>query len=493
MFVNTPKISDRTPARARVRLKRTARSRRWPRLLPTVLLPTVLAATAVLLLGLMSGARDLPSAAYTNGLIAGPVMLAAAVLLYFHWRMSSGWAAGWLTLGLTVLATQSIAMAVLLLVDGVDVLRRPGWLIFVDLLLTCAALVAATVAERVELGVDPVLAGVMIGMLVVAGRSIFAVASPVPPLSREFQARLGLFLLGAIVVFAVRVSRFSGLPPWVRANLFPAVVLLGAGRALSYVATGDPSAAGLAVVSNVTGALLLCGTCFVLLRQSVRAEAQELDVLHRQVEEIEARGRLNQARLHEIDSTIAGIACASRLIQQGDVVPERRDSLQDMMEAEVGRLERLVQGQTADAERTIELDDTIGRLVVAQGARGHAVHHEPGGQRATGRPDDVAEAVHILLDNAAKHGGDHGTEVHVRTVDDTVEIVVTDRGPGVSPLVRSRIFDWAARGPGSSGQGIGLNVAHRLMREQGGYLELATTCGQGATFVIGLPAAREGR
>jgi signal transduction histidine kinase len=57
--------------------------------------------------------------------------------------------------------------------------------------------------------------------------------------------------------------------------------------------------------------------------------------------------------------------------------------------------------------------------------------------------------------------------------------------------VRERLFEWGARGPGSRGQGIGLNVAWSLAESQGGYLHLRDTSGPGATFVVGLPAVRE--
>ena len=43
---------------------------------------------------------------------------------------------------------------------------------------------------------------------------------------------------------------------------------------------------------------------------------------------------------------------------------------------------------------------------------------------------------------------------------------------------------------GSPGQGIGLNLARRLVAEQGGSLRLADEVERGSRFVITLPAAR---
>ncbi|MFI2708338.1 sensor histidine kinase, partial [Nocardioides sp. CER28] len=113
-------------------------------------------------------------------------------------------------------------------------------------------------------------------------------------------------------------------------------------------------------------------------------------------------------------------------------------------------------------------------------------HWSPCGLRVNAQPDAVAEVINILLDNAAKHGRS-SAEVAVSLVGDIVEIAVHDDGPGVDDALRTRLFDWGARGPRSSGQGIGLHIAHELMQRQGGYLEIRDGRSGGATFVMGLP------
>jgi K+-sensing histidine kinase KdpD len=57
--------------------------------------------------------------------------------------------------------------------------------------------------------------------------------------------------------------------------------------------------------------------------------------------------------------------------------------------------------------------------------------------------------------------------------------------------VSAHMFEWGARGPASTGQGIGLHVAHRLMNEQHGYLRVVNRPRGGATFLVGLPADGE--
>jgi signal transduction histidine kinase len=105
-----------------------------------------------------------------------------------------------------------------------------------------------------------------------------------------------------------------------------------------------------------------------------------------------------------------------------------------------------------------------------------------------GDPDDLAEVVNILLENARRHGG--GTAwVDVSRVDGYVQVACTDDGPGVADEVRAQLFTSGVRRPGSPGQGLGLSIAARLMTERGGSLVLAESRTSGATFVARLPVS----
>jgi signal transduction histidine kinase len=95
------------------------------------------------------------------------------------------------------------------------------------------------------------------------------------------------------------------------------------------------------------------------------------------------------------------------------------------------------------------------------------------------------------MDNAATHGGSDASVVEVvRRDDETVDITVSDSGRGIPVDERAEVFEWGRRGSTSSGEGIGLNLARRLMTEDGGSLRLAEQQGAGSSFVISLPAAR---
>lgn len=107
--------------------------------------------------------------------------------------------------------------------------------------------------------------------------------------------------------------------------------------------------------------------------------------------------------------------------------------------------------------------------------------------------DKLLEILLNLLENAAKYADGHASiRLHPPSIDATssIEVVVTDNGPGIPPEEQARIFERGYRGSGSSraaGSGLGLHYARALARVLGGDLTLAAE-GAGAAFCLRLPA-----
>jgi signal transduction histidine kinase len=240
--------------------------------------------------------------------------------------------------------------------------------------------------------------------------------------------------------------------------------------------------------TGVAGAVLVAATAAAVLHSAIADERRQVEDLNRRLSSVEAGRREDQARLHEIDATVAGIASAQRLLNTG-LAAERSTALAEMMLAEVDRLQRLLGDRAAGEPRGVDLDDVIGQIVLAHQARGRLVRWAPTGVRALGRSDDIAEIVNVLLENAAVHGGPE--QVTVRAAADpgglAVTVTVTDDGPGIAPELHDRVFDWGVSRPGSPGQGIGLHLAADLAGQLGGWLELLPTAA-GASFALHLPA-----
>jgi signal transduction histidine kinase len=298
-----------------------------------------------------------------------------------------------------------------------------------------------------------------------------------------------LTLVPVLLAVAVGVLSVKGaqLTWWPRLRLALGIVLVASGQTV-WNSTLPPTASlVVSLVATAAGALLLCYAALDMVRTSIRSYRRELASLYARLISVESTVRENRARLHEVASTVAGITSVSRLIREPAVVipRQRRSLLEHTMAAELSRLERLMAGDT-DELTEFAVDDVLRQLVVAQQAQGRSVTWEPSGHRVCGRPDDLAEAVHVLLDNAALHGDGQGATIEVREREHVVEILVSNHGPGIAPDVRAHVFEWGARGQGSRGQGIGLHIARDLVEQQGGYLLLDDSPQPGTTFIVGV-------
>jgi sensor histidine kinase regulating citrate/malate metabolism len=108
---------------------------------------------------------------------------------------------------------------------------------------------------------------------------------------------------------------------------------------------------------------------------------------------------------------------------------------------------------------------------------------------------DVATVVGNLVDNAidAVSGGPTGQWVGVEIRQDTssVEISVSDSGPGIPPEVATEVFahGFTTKAATSGDRGIGLALTRLVCQRRGGEVQLASTPEGGASFVAQLGIA----
>ena len=99
-----------------------------------------------------------------------------------------------------------------------------------------------------------------------------------------------------------------------------------------------------------------------------------------------------------------------------------------------------------------------------------------------------------LIENALKYSPLHSVvDLSARRADDALEFVVADRGPGVDPAERERIFEPFYRpagvAPDGAGTGLGLSIARRLAEAQGGAVIYEPRVGGGSRFIFRVPGA----
>jgi signal transduction histidine kinase len=79
-----------------------------------------------------------------------------------------------------------------------------------------------------------------------------------------------------------------------------------------------------------------------------------------------------------------------------------------------------------------------------------------------------------------------------RVADGQVEVQVSDRGPGVPPEYRERIFEPFFRLPGHAeregGVGLGLSLVKQIAQRHGGSVRCDQREGGGSRFVLSLRA-----
>ena len=124
--------------------------------------------------------------------------------------------------------------------------------------------------------------------------------------------------------------------------------------------------------------------------------------------------------------------------------------------------------------------------------------YDPAAGSAEVVPQEIGRVVINLVGNAfdavASRPDDAPGEPAVRVSTarrgETVEIRVADNGTGMSDHVRDRIFEpFFTTKPSGKGTGLGLSMSHDIVAlGHGGRLEVESAPGQGATFVMTLPA-----
>lgn len=135
-----------------------------------------------------------------------------------------------------------------------------------------------------------------------------------------------------------------------------------------------------------------------------------------------------------------------------------------------------------------------GLLQVRSGAKDVRIDRPADGETLAAQGDfrRVLQILVNLLGNAIRYAPE-GSHIWLRTERDadTAVLVVADQGKGIAPEDQARIFEKFERvDPGEpEGSGLGLYISRQLARAMGGDITVDSAPGQGARFVLTLPAA----
>jgi signal transduction histidine kinase len=215
---------------------------------------------------------------------------------------------------------------------------------------------------------------------------------------------------------------------------------------------------------------------------------------------------------HELRTPLAAVYGAARTLRRTDIeIPaEQRDRFLEIIVSETERLTAIVSqillaGQLEEGRVDVSTSATDLRALAESAldsARLRAPERielrlEQDGAPAVAIADEdkLRQVLVNLLDNAIKYSPDGGdVAVELDGGHGRVRLTVRDRGLGIPPGEQERIFEKFYRldpalTRGVGGSGLGLFISRELVARMGGSLTVRSQPGEGAAFVVDLPAA----
>jgi two-component system sensor histidine kinase KdpD len=285
------------------------------------------------------------------------------------------------------------------------------------------------------------------------------------------------------------------------------VALLAGERRLGAVCLEHAAASGLhePLLGN------LCDQAAVALeRMRLAAELEQARVAQ---ESEQLRGALLASVSHDLRTPLAAITGAASSLLELDTkvcAQDRRELLEGVL-AESGRLDRYIQNlldMTRLGHGAISLRrEWVDLADIAQAAAERMRLVLARERIEIQAPEDATlvnvhgalleQALVNLLDNAARFSppGEQ-VKLQIHRVADELCIDVVDRGPGIAPEQRARIFEMfyrvqrTDRGESATGTGLGLAICQGMVGAHGGRVEvLDGDGGRGTRMRIALPAS----
>jgi signal transduction histidine kinase len=232
-------------------------------------------------------------------------------------------------------------------------------------------------------------------------------------------------------------------------------------------------------------------------KDEVAAVARSFNTAAERIEAlVAAQRRVLMSASHELRSPLARLRVAAELMARSSP-PE----LQREVEADIGELDALIDDlllagrlESAGIEPApVELYPLLERECARADAR---LSGEP--VQVIGDARGLARMFRNLLDNARRHGSGAPVDVELAArPDGGARVRVCDRGPGVAPELRERIFEPFYRPAGHSetrdgGVGLGLALVREIARAHGGDARCLARPGGGGMFEVDLARSAPG-
>lgn len=241
-------------------------------------------------------------------------------------------------------------------------------------------------------------------------------------------------------------------------------------------------------------------------RARIEAEAEarsRLEAGLQSVDKLVTIGQLSAGVAHEIGSPLQVLSGrASTLLDHPDAEVRRQAGL---LVAQCDRITRVVEQLLSIGRRkpaSIIACDLLGPITsVIDLLSGEArrkglslrLETEGGSHQIVGDPDGIQQIALNLVRNAIGATPAGGTIlVRVTRVDDQVRLCVRDTGHGIAAEIQDKMFEpFFTTRAAEGGTGLGLAVVRAIARDHHATIEVSSTPGRGAEFVVSFPHRTE--
>jgi Na+/proline symporter/nitrogen-specific signal transduction histidine kinase len=218
-------------------------------------------------------------------------------------------------------------------------------------------------------------------------------------------------------------------------------------------------------------------------------------------------GRLAAGVAHEIGNPLTGIACLAQNLAREATSTEQRERFALILR-ETQRIDTIVRvllgfshagtiHAVAEPEH-FEAREALGEAITLVQLSRQAKHvtclnRVPTGLFLDGDRQRLLQVFVNLVSNACDASPTGGeVSVDAEVIDHVVRLRVVDHGTGIDDAVRERMFEpfFTTKPPGQ-GTGLGLPLAHNIVREHLGSIDVESSPGAGTTVVVELPSAGE--
>ncbi len=224
-------------------------------------------------------------------------------------------------------------------------------------------------------------------------------------------------------------------------------------------------------------------------------------LLHSLAESRRQQQRLVQDAAHELRTPLTSVKANVDLLSAApDLDTETRSQVLGSLRRELNELNVLVTeivDAASDRHRPrssepIDLAEVAAESIERFEARtGRSVIRHLSSAMVVGDRESLIRAVDNLLSNADTHTHDDGPITVTVTADGTV--AVADRGEGIPPAERERVFDRFYRSHTARsrpGSGLGLSIVKSIVNAHGGTVAIEDNAGGGAIVALSIPLAQ---